>query len=129
MRLFNSLAWTLAVTDVIAKAVVAPRVDAVVWQTVESQHEQRDTSENANELWKRRGGGGGGGSRGGSGSSGSSGSSSSGSSGSSSGSSSGGEGKNLLVFVVFDGLGDGEVSAGRSATLSGGFSHCHVVRS
>jgi len=92
MRLTTTLALACATTDVIAKAVVAPRVDAVVWQPVESQHEQRDTSEHVNELAKRRGGGGGGGSRGGGSSSGSSGSSSSGSSGSSSGSSSGGSG-------------------------------------
>lgn len=89
MRLSTTLAWACAITDATAKAVVAPRADAVAWQPVESQHEQRDTSDNPNELWKRRGGGGGGGGRGG-GSSGSSSSGSSSSGSSSSGSSSSG---------------------------------------
>jgi len=88
MRLSATLAWAFAITDATAKAVVAPRAEAVAWQPVESQHEQRDTSENPNELWKRRGGGGGGGGRGGGSSS--SGSSSSGSSSSGSSSSGGG---------------------------------------
>jgi len=79
MRLSTTLTWAFAITDVTAKAVVAPRAQAAALQPVESQLEQRDASENPNELWKRRGGGGGGGGRGGG--SGSSSSSSSGSSG------------------------------------------------
>lgn len=101
MRLSATLAWACAITDATAKAVVAPRAEAVAWQPVESQHEQRDTSENPNELWKRRGGGGGGGGRGGGSSSGSS------SSGSSSSGSSGG------------GRSSGGTSGGRTVTGSG----------
>jgi hypothetical protein len=117
MRLSTALAWACAITDATAKAVVAPRADAVAWQPVESQHEQRDTSENTNEFWKRRGGGGGGGGRSG-GSSSSSGSSSSGSSSSSSGSSSsggssGGYVDHPVYHLSYNNLHDGEVSASR----------------
>ena len=114
MRLSTALAWACAITDATAKAVVAPRADAVAWQPVESQREQRDTSENINELWKRRGGGGGGGGRsGGSSSSGSSSSGSSSSGSSSSGGSSSGYVDHPVYHLSYNSLHGRGVSAGR----------------